>query len=290
MDITDEEILKKLQGIDEYEFEALVAELWEKQGWNTTVTSGSNDRGVDVIAEKNTPFYQKQLIQAKRYSPDSKVGSPDIQQYSSLRHQMDNVDSVVVVTTSDFTLQAQEAAKNLNVKIIDGKQFISLINKLDAESIIQNYTETQTNDKSKEYFPRSPNRNNKKDILNQSIRLSKQNSGTPVYVMVYLDGAKSGYAIAPQFPNGAYNVHMFINEANTIGNFDRQDWENIVSVADKNDFKLVDINEQNREKIFVGRDSGKPPEADEMLHVMRQFLPEIFSISPQYVDLVIKDD
>lgn len=133
------ELLSQLRDIDELDFEYLVSDLWDKRGWKTTVTSGSNDRGIDVIAEKNNPFSQKHLIQAKRYSASNKIGGPDIQQYSSLRRQEDDVDAVVVVTTSSFSSQAQQRATELNVKLVDGEDLCSLILKFDSHDFISNY-------------------------------------------------------------------------------------------------------------------------------------------------------
>lgn len=125
--------------MDEYEFEQLVADVWERRGWKTRVTRGSNDRGIDIIASKSTPFEQKHLIQAKRYGKDNKIGSPDIQQYSSLRHQEDGVDAVAVVTTSSFTKQARETARDLNVKLVDGRSLYQILQEVRGEDILDEY-------------------------------------------------------------------------------------------------------------------------------------------------------
>lgn len=139
MELHQGEGMSLLADMDEYEFEQLVADLWENQGWTTSVTSGSGDRGIDVIAEKHDPFYQKQLIQAKRYSRGNKVGSPDIQQYSSLRHQEDNVDAVVVVTTSSFSREAQKMATDLNVKLVDGDALWKMVREHGGEELLEQY-------------------------------------------------------------------------------------------------------------------------------------------------------
>lgn len=132
---------KWLQEIDNYEFEEFVAELWEEMGWKTTVTEGTGDRGIDVIATKGEPFETKQLIQVKRYSEGSTVGSPQIQQYASLRQQEPNVDAVVVVTTSTFSKQAKEIADDLNVKLIDGVALENLIEKYECEELVLRYAD-----------------------------------------------------------------------------------------------------------------------------------------------------
>ncbi|WP_158093588.1 restriction endonuclease [Halorubrum sp. SD683] len=134
-----------LQSMDEYEFEHLVADLWGEMGWDTTVSQASVDAGLDVIAEKYTPYHQKKVIQAKRYSDSTTVGGPDIQQYSSLKQQVDDADSVVIVTTSSFTNSAESRASDLNVKLVDGDDLVNLVEDLEAYDIVDDYLDiTQT--------------------------------------------------------------------------------------------------------------------------------------------------
>lgn len=140
MNLSQNELLTQLRQMDEYEFEELVADVWEQRGWETTVTTGSNDRGIDVIAVKSNPFNQKHLIQAKRYSAGQKIGSPDIQQYDSLRRQGSDVDAVVIVTTSSFSSPAKQTANDLNVKLINGTELSRIILDNNPESVLPNYT------------------------------------------------------------------------------------------------------------------------------------------------------
>lgn len=141
MNLNRDELLSQLRQINEYEFEQLVSEVWEQQGWQTTVTSGSNDRGIDVIAKKSNPFTQKHLIQAKRYSEGNRIGSPDIQQYSSLRAQENDVDAIIVITTSSFSSQAEQAAEDLNVKLISGEELCEIIVNSGSVEIVYNYVD-----------------------------------------------------------------------------------------------------------------------------------------------------
>lgn len=122
--------LPKMRDLKPDEFEHFLARLWSMKGWSTEVTSSSKDKGIDVIAKKEDPYPQKKLIQAKKYSKGNKVSSKEIQQYSSLKHQEDNVDTVIVVTTSGFTRSAIERASDLNVKLIDGKKLKGMANSL----------------------------------------------------------------------------------------------------------------------------------------------------------------
>lgn len=125
-----------LQQMDPYEFEHFVADLWERFGWETSVSSASADKGVDVVCRKSMPYDQLVLIQAKRYGPNSTVGSPAVQQYASLRHQYDGVDKVLIVTTSGYSSQAESIADKLNVKLIDGDRLVRLILDHDALDLV----------------------------------------------------------------------------------------------------------------------------------------------------------
>ncbi|WP_323190445.1 restriction endonuclease [Halostella sp. PRR32] len=125
--------------MDEYEFEHFVADLWREMGWKTEVSQASVDAGIDVIATKDTPYHQKKVIQAKRYADSTTVGGPDIQQYASLKQQVQNADSVVIVTTSSFTNSAESRADDLNVKLVDGDDLVGMVEDLDAYDIVDEY-------------------------------------------------------------------------------------------------------------------------------------------------------
>lgn len=133
---------ERLQSMDNYDFEYFVADLWERRGWETTVSSQAGDRGIDVVATKSEPYDQKMLIQAKRYGENTTVGSPDIQQYASLKNQQSGVDKVLVVTTNRFTNQATEIARKLNVKCIDGDDLLELVTESEATDLIDKYAPT----------------------------------------------------------------------------------------------------------------------------------------------------
>lgn len=133
------QFLAVLQQMDPYAFEHLVADLWERMGWETEVPSAGADEGVDVIARKSVPYDQTTLIQAKRYGSDTTVGSPEIQQYASLKHQYDGVDKVVMVTTNRYTGQAADLADRLNVKLVDGTDLIELLAAHNAADLLDEH-------------------------------------------------------------------------------------------------------------------------------------------------------
>jgi hypothetical protein len=121
--------LQDLRDMDDYDFEEFVAEAWTRLGWSTTVTQGSADRAIDILAKKHHPFAQKQLIQVKRYAEGNKVTSDQVRKYSTLKNQEENVDMVAIVTASSFTKPASKLAADLNVKTVDGESLLEILNR-----------------------------------------------------------------------------------------------------------------------------------------------------------------
>jgi hypothetical protein len=121
-------ILYTLRSMNPLEFEKVVANLWESQGWNVQLTSQSSDRGADVVATKEDALESRRiLIQAKKYGNKTKVSSKEMQQYAGLYARDEQVDSVFVVTSNEFTSEARKVAKNRKVEIINAKKLIELI-------------------------------------------------------------------------------------------------------------------------------------------------------------------
>lgn len=134
-------VRRHLQRMDPEEFEHFVADVWARIGWDTRVVGAPGDRGVDVVATATTDTAgpQKQLIQAKRYGPETTVGSPEVQQYASLRLQRDGVDQVTVVTTGGFSGQAEDMAPDLDVILVDGEELIGIVLEVDAVDLLAEY-------------------------------------------------------------------------------------------------------------------------------------------------------
>lgn len=134
-------VLGDLLTLEPYHFEEFIADVWqERQGWQTEVTTASNDRGVDVMGQPPGRPNRKTAVQCKRNAPNNPVGRPKIQQYNSLKQTYNDVVSVTVVTTSYFTDNALSEADRLGVKCIDGEQLVELIDRYDAYEILDWYT------------------------------------------------------------------------------------------------------------------------------------------------------
>lgn len=126
--MTLEEILANL---DPYEFEKLVAALWESKGYDTIVRTESGDRGVDVEAEKGG---YKEIIQAKHYDENNNIGSQAVRKYATLYQQIPTANSVVIVTTSGFTNQASKLAEDLKVEIVNRKDLLDQLQEYEVDT------------------------------------------------------------------------------------------------------------------------------------------------------------
>lgn len=118
--------------MDPYDFEKLVADIWRSYGYDCTVTSGSGDRGIDIVATKSAPVPEKTIIQAKRYKENNKIGSKQVREYATLRQQEKSADRIIIATTSTFTQPAIELAESLNVDTISGDRLVDMIVETDV--------------------------------------------------------------------------------------------------------------------------------------------------------------
>lgn len=121
------ELESYLDDVGPYEFEEFVGTVWESLGYTTEVTSGSRDRGIDIVAERGKPMPERLLIQAKAYGEDNSIGSEEVRKYATLYQQDTDADRVVVVTTSDFTSPAKALADDLDVDAIDRRDLLGLV-------------------------------------------------------------------------------------------------------------------------------------------------------------------
>ena len=105
-----------------HDFEFFCADLLRKNGFkNVSVTQGSGDQGIDIIAFKDDIKYG---IQCKCYASD--IGNKAVQEaYSGKTFY--NCHIGVVLTNRYFTHSAQELAKNNGIILWDRSKLLSLM-------------------------------------------------------------------------------------------------------------------------------------------------------------------
>ncbi|MCJ2172672.1 restriction endonuclease [Lactobacillus kefiranofaciens] len=126
-----EQLLAKLRKTDPYKFEHMMVQLLNQMGYKGTdgqslVTQKSNDGGIDGIINQDPLGLQTIYVQVKRYAENNVIGSPEIDSFSgALRRKC--ADRGVFITTSSFTSGAKEAAKQLNIALVDGEMLTNLM-------------------------------------------------------------------------------------------------------------------------------------------------------------------
>lgn len=101
---------KTLDAMDGHTFEFFCQELLQRNGYrNVTVTAGSGDHGVDILAEKEGVSY---AIQCKHYR--YKVGNKAVQEVYTGK-DLYQAKQAAVLATCDFSPQAIEEAGKLGV-------------------------------------------------------------------------------------------------------------------------------------------------------------------------------
>ena len=103
-----------------HEFEAWVAAQLENFGWQTKVTTGSGDQGVDIIAS----WAEKTVgIQCKRFKKP--VGNKAVQEIAAgVQHY--KLDQAIVVSTGGYTKSAKELASSTDVLLISHRDLPGL--------------------------------------------------------------------------------------------------------------------------------------------------------------------
>lgn len=126
-----ETLIAKLRKTDPYQFEEMMVKLLNAMGYKGTngqsvVTQKSNDGGIDGIINQDPLGLRTVYIQVKRYAENNVVGSPEINSFfGALRRKQ--ADRGVFITTSSFTKDAKEAAKQLNIALVDGEMLTNLM-------------------------------------------------------------------------------------------------------------------------------------------------------------------
>lgn len=120
--------LPNFDNMDGHEFEFFCASLLRKNGYeNVSVTSGSGDQGVDIIAYKDDIKYG---IQCKCYHSD--IGNKAVQEVYAGKNFY-NCDVGVVMTNRYFTKSAIELAKKNRIHLWDRKKLMQVIENCNAK-------------------------------------------------------------------------------------------------------------------------------------------------------------
>ena len=120
--LDDEKTLAMLKGLTPSEFEQEISKMFSRLGYNTRVTGGANDGGVDVIATKENKRY---YIQCKKFIT-REVTPHDVRDFlGAVANANEPADKGFFVTTGNFTLMAEKTAEgNPRIELVDGKRLL----------------------------------------------------------------------------------------------------------------------------------------------------------------------
>ena len=118
------------------DFEALVEMVFGKMGFHTRLTPKSNDRGVDVIAVRETGLsHEKIAIQCKLVS--SPVGRPVLQQLLGVLSEDPSYSRGYVVTNNRLSREAVAyVEENGRLAAIEGQDLEHLIRKYELDGLV----------------------------------------------------------------------------------------------------------------------------------------------------------
>jgi HJR/Mrr/RecB family endonuclease len=108
-------------------FEASIAALYKKQGFEIYLTPYSNDKGVDVVVLKNGENYLIQVKQTK-----SLVGNEAIQEICTAKNYYENKFNeqfnLLTMTNNDYSSSAKILAKTNDIQLFNRNHLENLIN------------------------------------------------------------------------------------------------------------------------------------------------------------------
>lgn len=107
--------VQDLQKLTPTQFEEYIAELFKSLGYETKVTGGKGDGGIDVIAEKDGLLH---YIQCKKFI-NSKVPVGAVRDfYGAIADRIDGGKGYFI-TTNVFTLDAEKFAEDKPMELVD---------------------------------------------------------------------------------------------------------------------------------------------------------------------------
>jgi len=112
------------------EFEEFIANLFTRMGFQTEVTSYVKDHGADILAERERRDMGRErvVIQVKKYEPRHHVGSREVRDVLGSMGYF-KATKAVLVTTSDFTIDAQEQAKGEPIELWNREKLYRMIDR-----------------------------------------------------------------------------------------------------------------------------------------------------------------
>lgn len=125
-DVDTTKLENQLNELTESEFDKLVAELWESQGWATTIVSVVATTTFDIVALRDEPT-QERLGFWTVHRPNEPVETTAVDTCIGALKSSEGADAVTIVTTGEVTTAAQSKAEQNNISIVDTTELVELL-------------------------------------------------------------------------------------------------------------------------------------------------------------------
>lgn len=113
-----------LRELDEATLTELVAELWEANGWSTTVFSATTETVYDIVALRGGDgdgTDERLLLWTVPRPDDGALGATFVRRCATTRDSSHGADRATLVTTGTFTSGARASGEKLDVTLVDGE-------------------------------------------------------------------------------------------------------------------------------------------------------------------------
>ncbi|MFC7212892.1 restriction endonuclease [Saliphagus sp. GCM10025334] len=133
-----DEIQKELFEIESNDFADFTADLWEHRGYKI---DRENARRSTFKATKGGGFFRSSTTELVQpfYREGYKVDKSAVNGVLDLRWD-DDVDKIVVVTTTEYTEGARKQEKRDEVEVYNGEELADLVIEENAERVLSRYT------------------------------------------------------------------------------------------------------------------------------------------------------
>ncbi len=297
-ELVKKKLIEKIQEMDPFQFEYLVAELLQKIGYeDVEVTKRSGDKGIDIIGNLTVGGLTnvKTVIQVKRYKKGNNISGKYITQ---LRGSAEVDQRGLIITTSDFTKDAMNEAKAKNkmpVALVNGEKLIELLFKykvgvkedivsvfsIDSdlfENELSDFTTQNNFNKSRSIWPLPGGIYSYVETLNKllyTIHTTQSNRETLINWFVTTFDNVSSYKTANSYLNVPKNMGLIdFNEGVCVltkdGNdyYTTKDLELLFDIISKNILAFEEV------YLFI-KESNEPKSDNEIL----EFVNETFDVN-----------
>lgn len=121
--LDDRRLLSSLKAMRPAEFEAFVARMFSALGYDTKVTGGSGDGGIDIVMTKDGRL---SVVQCKKFIT-RKVTPHDVRDFYGAMGDRSVDGKGFFITTNIFTFDAERFAEGKPMELIDGNKLIGYV-------------------------------------------------------------------------------------------------------------------------------------------------------------------